>query len=110
MPARSTPAAPNDRRSDSIATSPTCLPTARMRRRTGSPATKIWKNSSQSAFAGGGQRSQRRYRARGQDVSYELPVAFLDAANGATRTITLPEGKTLQVTFPKAPRTGRCCD
>jgi DnaJ-class molecular chaperone len=51
------------------------------------------------AFAGRGQ--QRTFRARGQDVSYELPVAFLDAANGATRTITLPEGKTLQVTVPE---------
>lgn len=51
------------------------------------------------AFAGKGQ--QRTFRARGQDVSYELPVAFLDAANGATHTITLPEGKTLQVTIPE---------
>jgi len=51
------------------------------------------------AFAGRGQ--QRTFRARGQDVSYELPVAFLDAANGATHTITLPEGKTLQVTVPE---------
>jgi DnaJ-class molecular chaperone len=50
------------------------------------------------AFAG---RGQRTFRARGQDVSYELPVAFLDAANGATHTITLPEGKTLQVTVPE---------
>ncbi len=53
------------------------------------------------AFAGGGQRSQGTFRARGQDVNYALPVAFLDAANGATRTITLPEGKTLQVTIPE---------
>jgi DnaJ-class molecular chaperone len=53
------------------------------------------------AFAGGGQRSQRTFRARGQDVSYVLPVAFLDAANGATHTITLPEGRTLQVTVPE---------
>ena len=51
------------------------------------------------AFAGRGQ--QGTFRARGQDVSYELPVAFLDAANGATHTITLPEGKTLQVTVPE---------
>jgi DnaJ-class molecular chaperone len=51
------------------------------------------------AFAGRGH--QRAFRARGQDVSYELPVAFLDAANGATHTITLPEGKTLQVTVPE---------
>ena len=31
-----------------------------------------------------------------------LPVDFLDVANGAVRTITLPtEGKTLQVTIPE---------
>ncbi len=34
-------------------------------------------------------------------MNYELPVAFLDAANGATRTITLPDGKTLQVAIPE---------
>jgi DnaJ-class molecular chaperone len=53
------------------------------------------------AFAGGGGRSQGAFRARGQDVSYVLPVEFLDVANGATRTITLPEGRTLQVTIPE---------
>jgi DnaJ-class molecular chaperone len=53
------------------------------------------------AFAGGSQRSEGIFRARGQDVSYEVPVGFLDAANGAVRTITLPEGKTLQVTIPE---------
>jgi DnaJ-class molecular chaperone len=34
-------------------------------------------------------------------VSYVLPVGFLEVANGAVRTITLPEGKTLQVTIPE---------
>ncbi len=53
------------------------------------------------AFAGRGQRSQGTFRARGQDVSYVLPVGFMDAANGARHTITLPEGKTLQVTVPE---------
>jgi DnaJ-class molecular chaperone len=53
------------------------------------------------AFAGEGHRSQGTFRARGQDVSYVLPVDFLDVANGAVRTITLPEGKTLQVTIPE---------
>jgi DnaJ-class molecular chaperone len=51
--------------------------------------------------AGGGQRTQREFRARGQDVRYILPVAFLDAVNGAVSTITLPEGKTLQVKIPQ---------
>jgi DnaJ-class molecular chaperone len=53
------------------------------------------------AFAGGGHRSQGTFRARGQDVSYVLPVGFLEVANGAARTIMLPEGKTLQVTIPE---------
>lgn len=30
-----------------------------------------------------------------------LPVDFLDAANGAARTVTLPDGKTLTVTIPE---------
>lgn len=53
------------------------------------------------AFAGGAQRSHGTFRARGQDASYVLPVEFLEVANGAVRTITLPEGKTLQVTIPE---------
>ena len=53
------------------------------------------------AFSGEGRRSRGQFKARGQDVSYALPVGFLDAANGTTRTITLPEGKMLQVTIPE---------
>lgn len=53
------------------------------------------------AFAGGGQREHETFQARGRDVSYVLPVEFMDAVNGAQRTITLPEGKTLQVTIPE---------
>ncbi|MDP2124918.1 MAG: J domain-containing protein [Parvibaculum sp.] len=53
------------------------------------------------AFGGGGQRARGTFRARGQDVSYALPVGFLEAVNGATRTITLPDGKVLQVTIPE---------
>ncbi|MEK1933599.1 MAG: J domain-containing protein, partial [Pararhizobium sp.] len=53
------------------------------------------------AFKGGTQRSQGTFRARGQDMSYVLPVDFMDAANGAVRTIVLSEGRTLQVTIPE---------
>ena len=35
------------------------------------------------AFAGRGRQSQGTFRARGQDVSYVLPVGFLEVANGA---------------------------
>jgi DnaJ-class molecular chaperone len=53
------------------------------------------------AFADRGHRSQGAFRARGQDVSYVLPVDFLDITNGTVRTITLPDSKMLQVTIPE---------
>ncbi len=53
------------------------------------------------AFGGGGRRSRGTFKARGQDVSYVLPISFLDAAKGASRTIALQEAKTLQVTIPE---------
>ncbi|GEO84017.1 MULTISPECIES: DnaJ C-terminal domain-containing protein [Alphaproteobacteria] len=53
------------------------------------------------AFGGGAKRSHSTFRARGQDVNYVLPIGFIDAVNGAVKTITLPEGKTLQVTIPE---------
>ena len=53
------------------------------------------------AFSGRTQRAPDTSRARGHDVSYVLRVAFIDAANGAARTITFPDGKTLQVTIPE---------
>jgi DnaJ-class molecular chaperone len=45
---------------------------------------------------GGGQ----RFTARGSDAHYTLTVSFLDAANGSTRRISLPEGQTLDVRIP----------
>ena len=53
------------------------------------------------AFAGGAQRARRPHRARGQDVNYVLRVGFLDVVNGGEHTITLPGGKTLQITIPE---------
>ena len=51
-------------------------------------------------------REQAR-RAPGADLHYELHVAFLDAVNGAIRTITLPQGGTLDVTIPAAVEDGQ---
>jgi len=39
-------------------------------------------------------------RMRGADAHYRLPVEFLEALNGATRRVTLPDGATLDVTVP----------
>src|SRR5208282_4932153 len=51
-------------------------------------------------------REQAR-RAPGADLHYELHVPFLDAVNGAVRTITLPEGGTLDVTIPAGVEDGQ---
>jgi DnaJ-class molecular chaperone len=51
---------------------------------------------------GGGARTQ--FRMQGADVTYTLRCAFLDAVNGASKRITLPDGKTLDVTIPKGTR------
>lgn len=41
-----------------------------------------------------------QFRMRGQDVTYTLRCAFLDAVNGARRRVTLSDGKTLDVDIP----------
>ncbi len=63
------------------------------------------------AHAFGGARTSgstggRRFSARGADAHYTLTVGFLDAANGTTRRITLPEGRTLDVRIPAGVRDG----
>jgi DnaJ-class molecular chaperone len=50
---------------------------------------------------GGGE---GRIRLRGQDALYRLPVEFLEALNGATKRITLPDGGTLDVVIPAGTR------
>jgi DnaJ-class molecular chaperone len=37
---------------------------------------------------------------RGTDAQYNLTVEFLDAANGAVQRLTMPDGRTLDVTIP----------
>ncbi len=49
---------------------------------------------------GGGGRSRRPFTMRGGDAHYALTVGFVDAAAGTTRRITLPDGRTLDVTIP----------
>ncbi len=47
--------------------------------------------------AGGQQQAQRM---RGQDQRYQMTVSFIEAATGATRRLTLPDGRTLDVVVP----------
>ena len=52
-----------------------------------------------------GARAERRPR-RGPDIHYHLVVDFLDAARGATRRVTTPDGRSLEVAIPPGTATG----
>jgi DnaJ-class molecular chaperone len=58
-----------------------------------------------SAHAGGTRSSG--FRMRGADARYSLTIDFLDAVNGTTRRITLPDGATLDVTIPAGTEDGQ---
>jgi len=53
------------------------------------------------------QQRERMRRAPGADLHYELSVPFLDAVNGALRTIALPQGGALDVTIPAGVEDGQ---
>ena len=101
----SIPAGPSGRRSDSIATSPTVRPMPRTQVRTDLPTTRNWKSFCRVRLSSVDIGRSGTFRSRGQDVSYVL--SFLEVANGALRTITLPEGKTLQFTIPEGAEDGQ---
>ncbi len=46
------------------------------------------------------RQSEARRNARGGDVQYRLTVPFLDAVNGATQRLNLPDGSTIDVKIP----------
>jgi DnaJ-class molecular chaperone len=56
---------------------------------------------------GDARRARAEVRARGQDEHYMLSVAFLDAVNGATRRLTLPDGGALDVKIPAGTEDGQ---
>jgi DnaJ-class molecular chaperone len=45
--------------------------------------------------------------ARGHDAHYRLSVGFLEAANGAKKRLTLPDGRTLDVNIPAGLQSGQ---
>jgi DnaJ-class molecular chaperone len=49
----------------------------------------------------------REFNMRGADARYALSVPFLDAVNGATRRLTLPDGHTLDVNIPAGVQSGQ---
>ncbi len=55
---------------------------------------------------GGGQGTRTRFTARGRDMHYHIDIDLLDAANGATRRVTMPDGVALDVSIPAGIRDG----
>ncbi|MES1990234.1 MAG: J domain-containing protein [Pseudomonadota bacterium] len=55
----------------------------------------------------GGPRAGRTFDARGADAHYALSVSFLDAAVGAKRRLTLPDGQSLDVNIPAGLQNGQ---
>ncbi|MBV9784209.1 MAG: J domain-containing protein [Acidisphaera sp.] len=58
-------------------------------------------------FTGSAGRSGPEIRMRGRDQHYALEVDFLDAVTGATRRLTLPDGKSLEVQIPPGIESGQ---
>ena len=58
-------------------------------------------------FGRGGAGGRGRMRMQGADARYQLEVDFLDAANGAKKRLTMPDGKTLDVTIPAGMQDGQ---
>lgn len=57
---------------------------------------------------GQGARGRRGgVRFRGQDIQGRLALDFLDAVNGATKRLSLPDGSTVDVTVPPGTRDGQ---
>ena len=54
-----------------------------------------------------GRRARGPARRRGQDILYRLEVDFLDAINGATRRLPLPDGSAIDVTIPPGTQDGQ---
>jgi DnaJ-class molecular chaperone len=52
-------------------------------------------------------RGEGGLRMRGADVSYRMKVDFLEAANGASKRVTMPDGAVLDVTIPAGVRDGQ---
>ena len=54
-----------------------------------------------------GRRARPGGRSNGRDEMYALSVDFLDAVNGATKRLTLPDGRSLDVKVPAGLQTGQ---
>ena len=50
---------------------------------------------------------RQEVHARGQDVRYHLDVEFIEAALGAKRSVTMPDGKSIEISIPRGLKDGQ---
>lgn len=55
----------------------------------------------------GTSRGRSGFQTRGDDLRYKLEVDFLDAVNGATKTVTMADGKSLSLKIPAGIESGK---
>lgn len=60
-----------------------------------------------SGGRGAGARGGSNFRMPPQDARYALEISFLDAVNGAQKTVIMPDGKTLDIKIPAGIETGK---
>jgi DnaJ-class molecular chaperone len=60
-----------------------------------------------SRSGGGFSRGGGEFRSRGGDLSYSLNVDFLEAARGAQKRLSFPDGRTLDVNVPAGTESGQ---
>ncbi len=53
------------------------------------------------------RRRRGAFRRRGGDGRYSMEIDFLEAVNGGTRQVTLPEGQQLDIRIPPGARDGQ---
>lgn len=54
-----------------------------------------------------GRDQGQAFHARGSDLRYHLEVDFLEAARGAKRAVTMPDGKSIEIAIPPGVREGQ---
>ncbi len=60
-----------------------------------------------SMFGGGAGGRRARSQPQSVDANYKIEVDFLEAAKGAKKQVTMPDGKTLNITIPEGIEAGQ---
>lgn len=58
-------------------------------------------------YRSGGGDFRQSFHARGPDTRYHLEIDFMDAVRGAKRSVTMPDGKGIEITIPAGVRDGQ---